>query len=47
MFSKFYFKNFNFSIFMEQPYKSREISDECYYLLYKFIKNLNKTGLDP
>ena len=31
---------------MELPYKSKEISDECYYLLQEFIKKLNKTGLD-
>ena len=42
-----YFKNFKFSIFMEPPYKLRELSYECYYILYKFIKRLNKIGLDP
>ena len=30
---------------MELPYKSKEISDKCYYLLQEFIKD-NKTGLD-
>ena len=45
-FFKKYFKNFKISIFMEQPYKSTEISDESYYLLEKFSKNLNTIGLD-
>ena len=31
---------------MESPYKSNEISYQCCYLLEKFIKNLNKIGLD-
>ena len=33
------FKNLNF---LEGPYKSREIFDEFYYIVEKFIKNLKK-----
>ena len=33
------------SIFLEKPYKSREIPDEFYYLVEKFIKKL-KNGLN-
>ena len=46
-FARNYSKNFSFSIFMESLYKSREISDEFSSLILKFIKNLNKIGLDP
>ena len=46
-FLKNYSKILKFSIFMEPRYKSRDISDDCYYIVEKFIKNLNKIGLDP
>ena len=39
--------NLKFSLFIEPTYKSREISGKFYYQLSKFIKNLNKIGLDP
>ena len=31
---------------MELPYKGIEIPDECYHLLYRFIKKLNKIGFE-
>ena len=31
---------------MERSYKSREISEEIYYVVEKFIRNLNKIGGD-
>ena len=34
------FENVRYSYFMEPSYKSREISDERYNILLKFIKNL-------
>ena len=33
-----YFKNFNLSISLKRPCKSREILDGFYYLVKKFIK---------
>ena len=33
-------------IFLEELYKSREISDELYYIVETFIKKAKKNGLD-